>query len=159
MLVLSACLCGRALGYSPPVVVTHSPMRSHLTTMLQQDNGVDPPVAFVDSPAAFFVSKMFGEPNQGKRVAWGVFTQDVVAAEVPPEEERADLQARAAAQLVNINGDERERRGVAGTGMAALTTITAAYMVSTHASPFTRLAIGPPLFLAVGLLASKQEGL
>eukprot|EP00854_Cymbomonas_tetramitiformis_P001280 gene1280-1865_t len=68
-----------------------------------------------DPIRTFFEIAGFGGGN-GVRVKWGVLREKVDDAEIAEstEEDRAGLRARAAEQLVNIDLDERERRGLAG---------------------------------------------
>lgn len=78
---------------------------------------------------------------------------------VPSEEERARRREVAAAQLTNIDTDERERRKLAGGAMSVVTAALAAYLLASHAPTLSRAAIAPPLFLSYGFLASARTGL
>jgi len=78
---------------------------------------------------------------------------------MPSAGEAEALRTVAAAELVNIGGAERQRRRVAGAGMAVLSALLAVGLLATDAAPLSRAAIAPPLFLAYGFLASAQTGL
>jgi hypothetical protein len=97
--------------------------------------------------------------GKSRRIVWGVFQQQVDAAAVPDADERARRREVAAAQLVNIDADERDRRKQAGLGFLGVSIAVAGTLLATDAGVAARLAVAPPLFLAVGLLASWREGL
>ena len=66
-------------------------------------------------PVARVFSTLFPS-GKGRRIVWGVFQQPVDAAGVPDADERARRREVAAAQLVNIDADERDRRKQARYG-------------------------------------------
>lgn len=109
-------------------------------------------------PVATVMSALF-PAGKGSKIAWGVLQQAVEPAAVPSDEERARRRDAAAAQLVNIDGDERERRKRAGLAFLALSAALAGALLATGAGAAARGAVAPPLFLAVGFLASWREGL
>ena len=78
---------------------------------------------------------------------------------LPSAEERERRREVAAAELTNIDMDERGRRRLAGGAMSAVTAALATYLLASHAPTLTRAAIAPPLFLAYGFLASARTGL
>lgn len=116
-----------------------------------------PPAASSDPLAAMF--KVLFAPGKGRKIAWGVFQQEIDPASVPSDEERASRREAAEEMLVNIDGDERSRRLKAGLAMSAATVALAVGLLAGHAPLATRFAVAPPLFLAVGFLASAQQGL
>ena len=114
--------------------------------------------AKMDDPLARAFSMLF-TGGSGKRIYFGVLQQDVQPSEVPAADERAARRAVAAEQLVNIDMPERERRRLAGAAAAAGTAALAIGLLAFDAPALSRVAIGPPLFLAYGYLASAQTGL
>ena len=66
---------------------------------------------------------------------------------------------RAAADLTNIDADERQRRLIASGAFGAVTVALAAGLLGFHAPALARVAIGPPLFLTYGYFESYQTGL
>ena len=110
-------------------------------------------------PLAKLFSTLLFPGGQRKQIFFGVLQTEVDESSIPSDEERAQLRAEAAANLMNINMPERDRRRLAGTGMSALTALLAVGLLATHAGPAARLAIAPPLFLSYGYLASAQTGL
>ena len=109
-------------------------------------------------PAATVISTAF-QAGSGRRIAWGVLTEEVDPASVPSDAERQALRDTAAANLVNIDQDERDRRRVAGTALSVATAALAIGLLAVHADAVTRAATLPPVFLASGFLASAEEGL
>jgi len=116
----------------------------------------DAPAGF--DPLALVFSTLFPS-GKGSKIMWGVFQQSVDEATLPSLEDRALRREVAAAQLVNIDGDERDRRKQAGLAFLAVSTALAGVLLVTDAGAGARFAVAPPLFLAVGFLASWREGL
>jgi len=105
------------------------------------------------------MTTVFGGGGEGKRIVWGVLTEEVDRASVPDAAEREARRARAAAELTNIDDDERARRGKAGAVGSLLTAVLGVALLATHADAAARLAILPPVYLSLGYLASAREGL
>ena len=108
---------------------------------------------------AFLFGKLLYRGGTGKKIVWGPFPTDVDPACVPDDDERARRRERAAAELTNIDADERQRRLIASGAFGAVTVALAAGLLSFHAPALARVAIGPPLFLTYGYFESYQTGL
>ena len=101
-------------------------------------------------------------PGLGRRVKWGVLSEDVGAVDAGEEAEavRAEIRAEAAADLVNIDAEERGRRGQVGAAALALSGLLAAGLWASGAPGFLRFAFFYPTFSAgVGFAASARLGL
>eukprot|EP00316_Scyphosphaera_apsteinii_P021384 CAMPEP_0119311040 /NCGR_PEP_ID=MMETSP1333-20130426/21353_1 /TAXON_ID=418940 /ORGANISM="Scyphosphaera apsteinii, Strain RCC1455" /LENGTH=173 /DNA_ID=CAMNT_0007315325 /DNA_START=326 /DNA_END=847 /DNA_ORIENTATION=- len=109
-------------------------------------------------PVANLFSTLF-QGGSGNRIWFGVLQQTVDPSDVPSDEVRAELRAKAATDLTNIDTNERKRRLLAGAVMSMLTAAVGVALLAGHAEPLTRFAIAPPLFLSYGFLASANEGL
>jgi hypothetical protein len=107
----------------------------------------------VDDPLAEQFKTMY-PGGSGKRIKWGVFQQDISAAELEAlqsnPEKAQELRNEATESLTNINGDERSRRYKAGAGAAVFCAVLAAFQLSTGAPPSQRALIALPLFFALG---------
>ena len=108
---------------------------------------------------AFLFGKLLYRGGTGKKIVWGPFPTDVDPACVPDDDERARRRERAAAELTNIDADERQRRLIASGAFGAVTVALAAGLLGFHAPALARVAIGPPLFLTYGYFESYQTGL
>ena len=108
---------------------------------------------------AFLFGKLLYRGGTGKKIVWGPFPTDVDPACVPDADERARRRERAAAELTNIDADERQRRLIASGAFGAVTVALAAGLLGFHAPALARVAIGPPLFLTYGYFESYQTGL
>ena len=79
--------------------------------------------------------------------------------EPPPMADQERLRAAAAAELRNIDDDERGRRLAAGRVLAVVTTAQCAFLCASHAAFLPRLSLLPGLFLSLGLYESAKTGL
>lgn len=97
--------------------------------------------------------------GEGVRVKWGIIQEKIPETEaLPSEEEQAARRARAAADLVNIDGAERRRRATAGLGGLALTTIVA--FALQHDPWYVRyFGFSTAFGLSAGFLLSGATGL
>jgi len=110
-------------------------------------------------PVGQLFSNVFFPGGKGKSIVWGIFKKDVDPSSIPSEEERADLRANAARQLINIGQAERDRRMLAGKVLSVGTIFTAAALLRSDVSPLARFSIAPALFLSYSALVSAKEGL
>ena len=163
-------LCSLALAASvrleprSPLLQRASGSRSRHPLLVQEspppptetDTDTDAPLS--STPVGTVMSTAFGA-GKGKRIAWGLLKQDVLDSELPSEEEQAARRAKAAAELTNIDGDERDRRQLAGLGLGAVTLAVAAGMLVGHVDASGRAALFPFVSLTLGYLASALEGL
>mmetsp|Transcript_19625 Transcript_19625/g.61059 ORF Transcript_19625/g.61059 Transcript_19625/m.61059 type:complete len:174 (-) Transcript_19625:1370-1891(-) len=126
------------------------------------------PAARGDAPAAAERTELEGTlPGQvistlypaGKRVVYGLLTEDVDPASVPDEAERARRREEAAASLTNIDAQERERRRVIGLLGMVGTGLYASGLLALRAGPAARASVALPLALALGYLESAETGL
>ena len=100
---------------APPGTSTAAPPGPGASTAATPGtSSTDEASAGVD-PVALMFSTLF-PAGKGRRIAWGVFQQPVDAAAVADADERARRREVAAAQLVNIDADERDRRKQARYG-------------------------------------------
>jgi len=109
-------------------------------------------------PVATVMSTAF-KAGEGRRIAWGLLTEEVEPSSIPSDAERAALREQAAEDLVNIDQNERDRRRIAGTALSVATAALALALLAAQVGALTRAAILPPVFLATGYLASADEGL
>uniref|UniRef100_A0A7S1BAT7 Uncharacterized protein n=1 Tax=Corethron hystrix TaxID=216773 RepID=A0A7S1BAT7_9STRA len=118
---------------------------------------------FNDGPFAWMAPFMeIGGITEGKRVVWGVLSAD--AAGDVSDDAAVRLRDEAAADMVNIDGEERARRATAAgyiLGAAFLYAVISAIFwddggVAGHVS---RFGVLPLYVLGQGYRASAQEGL
>ena len=123
------------------------------------DNNVDGSSSGSDPLAEQFKAMYPG--GSGKRIKWGVFQEEVSAAELQASdaESQRSLREAAAENLTNIDADERGRRYKAGTGAAVFCAVLAAFQISTGAPPSQRALMALPLFFALGFVGSGATGL
>lgn len=95
----------------------------------------------------------------GKRVVFGVLSEDVDAATVPAAAEQDARRAAAAAALTNIDDDERARRATVAAVGGLATLAYGAFLVATHASAVGRLTAFPLIALSFGYAESARAGL
>lgn len=116
-----------------------------------------------EEPAGDVVSNLFSRllfpGGSRKQIFFGVLQRAIDPAAIPSEEERARRRGQAAADLVNIDDAERERRRLAGTALGCVTAVFAIWLLASHAGALARLAIAPPLFVSYGYLQSAEQGL
>jgi len=98
---------------------------------------------------------------QGLSVKWGLLKE---AAPAPDESEagrakREQLRNEAAAALVNIDGDERERRDLVGNVLASAVVLVAVAQLVSAVPWTTRALMFPLIALAYGFKLSALEGL
>lgn len=111
-------------------------------------------------PLATQFKAMYATP--GKRIKWGVFTEDLDENEGGAkfsDEQSASLRAAAALALTNIDLDERTRRGLVGRVFVGVTVALVAAQLVTHQPAEVRSLVALPLFFALGFLGSEKEGL
>ena len=157
-IVLSYSTGTAPLALRRPPLLRSTPLRCVEPPIIEPEPPTaDPEPSTIDPVAAVFGTLYEG--GKGKKIAWGVFQQDVDAASVPSPEEQARRRDQAAVDLVNIDDEERERRKVAGLALVAFTVAFGAALLGAHAPATARFAIAPPMFLGVGYLASYKEGL
>ena len=123
------------------------------------DNNADGSSSGSDPLAEQFKTMYPG--GSGKRIKWGVFQEEVSAAELQATdaESQRSLREAAAENLTNIDADERGRRYKAGTGAAVFCAVLAAFQLSTGAPPSQRALMALPLFFALGFVGSGATGL
>jgi hypothetical protein len=97
--------------------------------------------------------------KEGKKVVWGVFSEDVDPSSVPSRAEQSARRSEAAAELTNIDDEERARRGKAAIALSIPTVAYIIWLVSTHAGIGSRLTVLPLVFLAYGFYESSRVGL
>lgn len=95
----------------------------------------------------------------GKKIMFGLFTQDVDPAGVPSEEERGRLREQAASELAVISAEERQRRTMVGYVGGAATAALAASLLVACAPPTARAALIVPIWLFMGYVDSGKTGL
>lgn len=103
-------------------------------------------------------------PGMGRRVKWGVLTEEVARPGAPPPDPEApaarELRAAAAAELTNIDAAERGRRGQVGAVALALSAVVAAGLWTVGAPGWLRFALFYPTFATgAGFAASARLGL
>lgn len=105
----------------------------------------------------------FGE---GKRVVWGVLSKEVDPSELNDQSaealaRRAALKEAAAADLVNIDPDERSKRKTIATGAGVVALLVATGLtVGDVTNPLIRgAAMYVPLAIMYGFYGSGQQGL
>lgn len=99
--------------------------------------------------------------SQGLSVKWGLLKE---AAPAPDDSEagrrkREQLRNEAAAALVNIDSDERDRRDLIGNVLALVVVLVAVAQLASSVPWTTRAAMFPLLALAYGFKLSAKEGL
>ncbi|KAJ1456757.1 hypothetical protein M885DRAFT_517199 [Pelagophyceae sp. CCMP2097] len=99
--------------------------------------------------------------KEGKRVVFGVMTEEVGPVDMSSAAvaARSTLRASAAASLTNIDDDERARRANVAAVLGVVTLALAAYFVQAHAGALERLAVLPFVALSLGYYESAREGL
>lgn len=97
-------------------------------------------------------------PGSGKKITWGVLT-DEVTGPLPSEAEQSRLRAVAAEKLVNIDADERTRRRTVGQLAYIFTFVLGTAMIFYPVPAVARLGLFVPLSLAQGFTASADKGL
>lgn len=102
-----------------------------------------------------------GKGAEGSSVKWGLLKERTPEVDQSPkaQERRAELRAKAARDLVNIDDEERERRRVASYAFAAFAALLALYLLWSHAPWYSRGALFPVVALAWGYNLSAKEGL
>lgn len=139
--------------------VTHAPRSTSRRTLVRAS--ADP----FDNEMGNSIIKKYGT-GEGKRVHWGVLSQEVPESELNNTSKevlakRAALREAAAAELVNIGQDERSRRKTmaAGAGLVALVVATG-LTANDVTNPLIRgAAMYLPLAIAFGFYGSGQQGL
>ena len=95
----------------------------------------------------------------GTRVKWGVLRVPIGEDEVFPGEEASERRrAEAATELVNIDGEERARRYLAG-GVGMVITSVLAFLLAGQPWYVRYFGVSPLLGLSLGFLVSGQQGL
>eukprot|EP00471_Norrisiella_sphaerica_P007292 CAMPEP_0184481050 /NCGR_PEP_ID=MMETSP0113_2-20130426/2601_1 /TAXON_ID=91329 /ORGANISM="Norrisiella sphaerica, Strain BC52" /LENGTH=175 /DNA_ID=CAMNT_0026859949 /DNA_START=78 /DNA_END=605 /DNA_ORIENTATION=+ len=102
---------------------------------------------------------MLFKPGKGKKIAFGVLTQDVDEKKIPSEDEQKRLREQASRDLTNIDADERERRRAVGNFLNLFSVGLGAAMVVLPVPPLARLGVAVPLLFAEGYLKSADTGL
>lgn len=102
-----------------------------------------------------------GKGAEGSSVKWGLLKEKTPEVDQSPKakERRAELRAKAARDLVNIDDEERERRRVASYAFAAFAALLALYLLWSNAPWYSRGALFPVVALAWGYNLSAKEGL
>lgn len=102
-----------------------------------------------------------GKGAEGSSVKWGLLKERTpeVDQSAKARERRAELRAKAARDLVNIDDEERERRRVASYAFAAFAALLALYLLWSNAPWYSRGALFPVVALAWGYNLSAKEGL
>lgn len=133
-------------------------LRAELPPVSEKEGQVEMAPRVDESAIGSMFSTLYGS-REGKRIVWGVFQTSVGESTVPSAPVQLARREAAAQDLVNIDADERTRRRVAGVVLGAFTLALGIFLSGSHVDTFTKLAIGPPLFLSVGFYASAREGL
>ena len=123
-----------------------------------------PPAPTVRSAVAATLRSAKLAPGLGRRVKWGVFTEEVARPGAPPPDPEAPaaqrLREAAASELRNIDAAERGRRGQVGAAALALSAVVAAGLWSAGAPGWLRFALFYPTFATgAGFAASARLGL
>jgi len=118
-----------------------------------------------DNDMAKAMEKTFGM-GEGKRVSWAFSTTQVPQVELDDTSEatmakRAALREKAAAELVNIDDDDRSKRKLVGAGAGVVALLAAVGLsVGGVTNPLIRGAVMYlPLAMSFGLYGSGQKGL
>ena len=108
-----------------------------------------------DAVALFFsLAGFYG--GTGKRVKFGVF-KEAVGEVTSTAEERAALRAQAAADLVNLDAAERQRRNLVGNVGLGVTGVLALALWATGQPGLLRFAAVYPLFALAGAFRVSGE--
>lgn len=98
--------------------------------------------------------------KEGKSIAWGVLQRDLDESKIPDLQERKKLRAQASKELVNIDNAERNRRKLAGSIGAVISTVLYGVLVTTKVSTMTLgLSMYVPVAFSLGFIESGRKGL
>eukprot|EP00241_Pyramimonas_parkeae_P007409 CAMPEP_0114235854 /NCGR_PEP_ID=MMETSP0058-20121206/6481_1 /TAXON_ID=36894 /ORGANISM="Pyramimonas parkeae, CCMP726" /LENGTH=167 /DNA_ID=CAMNT_0001347661 /DNA_START=61 /DNA_END=564 /DNA_ORIENTATION=- len=125
-----------------------------------------------DNPVSKYFKDLY-KPNEGYRIKAGLKEKisrrpptAVAEGKMSLEDffesstsEQAALREEAAANVVNIDAEERAFRTRIGVGLTALTIAVAAFMVISDVTGMSRAPIFVLVWLSVGLLGSGATGL
>mmetsp|Transcript_21330 Transcript_21330/g.32497 ORF Transcript_21330/g.32497 Transcript_21330/m.32497 type:complete len:201 (+) Transcript_21330:43-645(+) len=102
------------------------------TEPAESDTTLTPPVLDEsefsnDGPFSFMTKGLkAGGIEEGKKITYGVFAQDVTE-KIVSEEQASRLRATAAENLMNIDDEERARRAQVGNALLLLSVVIASY--------------------------------
>eukprot|EP00468_Gymnochlora_sp_CCMP2014_P011025 CAMPEP_0167757988 /NCGR_PEP_ID=MMETSP0110_2-20121227/10224_1 /TAXON_ID=629695 /ORGANISM="Gymnochlora sp., Strain CCMP2014" /LENGTH=165 /DNA_ID=CAMNT_0007644225 /DNA_START=100 /DNA_END=597 /DNA_ORIENTATION=- len=96
--------------------------------------------------------------GEGKQIVYGVLTRDLQNVPPSPEEQKR-RRDKAAAELVNINDEERARRRMAGQIGYVFTIGLAATLIWLPVPPLARLGLFFPVAFSQSFIDSANKGL
>lgn len=171
----ASCSCGRILprGACCAVAAASGNGAEEAQTSLPSDDFSDPLAKALEGGPPLRISSergigfdfaaAGGSSAVGSRVVWGLFKEPVRPQEIDSSAEaqlaREALRDAAARNLVNIDQQERWRRGLAGAVFAVVVALLAAVLLWFQAAWYARLGVFPLVALAYGYILSAQEGL
>ncbi|CAD7701472.1 unnamed protein product [Ostreobium quekettii] len=140
------------------------PGKRHVMSVASAASGDDQPFPqfrLGENPVETVVRWLYRKP--GRRNVYGVIPVNAEVADEDDEAasaERTRLRQRAAAEMVNIDWEERGRRKLGGKILMGAGAVLGCGLVVARADWLARAAlVGPFIFLGVALYASGRAGL